>query len=619
MSALLASACGQGPTELVVGVGGAAGHDAAVVLDGPSLQDVPGPTPCKDPKDSDNDGIADELELAPNTDTDSDGTPDFLDDDSDGDGWLDKDEAANPFLSNGSPGRTRENACSALADTDADGIPDVRDVDSDGDGIADADEKTLDPDGTLGCRVKPDCDGDAVVDPVEVAAGSSPTDASSIPPDATLYFVLPYQKPERTKDFDFSTGVKMADIYFLVDTTDSMQAAIDNVASSLDTKILPAILNGDPAASPPIPAIPGAWVGVGDFRDIPWAPWGATTDKLYRSRFPVGSDMVLGNVSAPEQGPGGLVAPQNVRSILGTLQASGGGDAPEGQTQAMWIAASGQDYAATGLGFWKPDPPMCTPPGSIGTPCFRPGALPLFVLITDAPMHNGPVASWDYTPSNTGGTHPYQDTVDAINAIGGKVLGVSVNTGTPGAAREDMKALATQTASLYHDDAFGGHDYPLVTEGDTATGDVSDEVVRLIGLLSGQGLHNVTTVRSNYDCAGNVDCNGDGNADPEYHNPTLGGSAPFDGSQLILNVEPVESTAVPKPYTQLDATTFYGVRGDATVTFKVHAQNTLIKPSTLVVLRAMIRVQTPGGQQLGGPDGVKVVYLVIPRYVEQTY
>ena len=39
-------------------------------------------------------------------------------------------------------------------------------------------------------------------------------------------------------------GVKAADIYFMVDTTDSMQPAIDDVAASLNTEIIPSILTG---------------------------------------------------------------------------------------------------------------------------------------------------------------------------------------------------------------------------------------------------------------------------------------------------------------------------------------------------------------------------------------
>ena len=618
---LLHAGCGKGEVETSqpgpgtdAGSGGTEGGSFDV------FTELPASPNCDDPTDSDGDNVADELEGAPSLDTDGDTVPDYLDDDSDGDGISDADEAANPFLEGNQAGKVRDDPCATLADSDGDGIPDLRDVDSDGDGIADEDEADYDPDGSLGCRVKPDCDDDGVVDPVELAAGSDVLDPASIPPDATLYFVLPYEEPEKQKDFEFSAGVKMADVYFLIDTTESMQAAIDNVASSLDSTILPAILNGDPTASPPIPAIPGAWVGVGAFRDVPWAPWGATTDELYESRFDVAGVTELGNLAEPESGSGGLVAPASIRKILGSLQAAGGGDAPEGLSQALWMAASGGQYAATLGGLWTAPAPSCVAPGELGLPCFRPGALPVFVLITDAPMHNGPVAGYDYNPATTGGTKSYTQALDAMNALGAKVVGVSVNTGTPGVARADLEDLAEKTGSLWYDPAFGGHEYPLVTEQDTATGDVSSEVVRLIGLLAGQGLNNVTTLTRSYSCAGGVDCDGDGAADPAYENAVVPPETePFDAAKMILDVEPVASSAVPLPYAELDATTFYGVRGDATVSFRVHARNTVLKPPSMMVLRALIRVQTPKGQQLGGASGVKVVYLVIPRYVQQTF
>ena len=100
-------------------------------------------------------------------------------------------------------------------------------MDSDNDGVSDAQESAYDPGDQLGCRVLVDCDGDGVIDVVEAAAGSSPTDAASKPDDPGLYFVLPYQSGDKTQDFDFSTGIAKADIYFLVDTTASMQPAID--------------------------------------------------------------------------------------------------------------------------------------------------------------------------------------------------------------------------------------------------------------------------------------------------------------------------------------------------------------------------------------------------------
>jgi hypothetical protein len=574
---------------------------------------------CDDPTDSDGDFVANTLELPPDTDTDEDGKADKDDTDSDGDGVPDIDEAVNPLLDPGQFGQMRDDPCDELADSDADGSPDLRDLDSDNDGVSDQQEASYDVGPAKGCRVVPDCDGDGVIDIVELAAGSSPTDPKSLPEDAGLYFVLPYQGDEQTRDFVFSAGVAKADIYFLVDTTASMQPAISSLKASISTKIIPSILNGDLAANPPIPAIPDAWIGVGDVRDVPWGGYGQPGDDIYRNRFVINGAPVAGNVAAPLQNGGSYAAPANVQSILNALTAAGGGDGPEATTQALWIASTSQPYAATGLGTWQPAAPYpapCSEPGMFAVPCFRPGSLPVFVIVTDAAFHNGPIALNAYNPVTAGGTRSYAEAIDALAGIHAKVIGVPVAGGNPGAARADLEDLAKKTGSLYHDPAFGGSDRPLVPQADVASGEVSNEVVRLVGLLSGSGLHDATTSRTNYDCAGNTDCTGDGKNDPAYHNPTFDlGPDPFDASKLITAIETVESQESPLPYGSLDAKTFYAVRGDAQVTFRVCAKNDTLKPPTLAVLRALIRVETPSGQVLGGEAGIKLVYFVIPEYI----
>ncbi|MEZ4300851.1 MAG: hypothetical protein R3B70_38310 [Polyangiaceae bacterium] len=573
---------------------------------------------CDDPTDSDGDGIADKLEG--DEDIDGDGKPNAQDTDSDGDGIPDADEAANPFLEPGVPGKTRDSACDKLADTDADGTPDAFDKDSDNDGLSDKQERAFDPDGKLGCGVTTDCDGDGVIDLIEVAAGSDPTDPKSVPDDPGLFFVLPYGEGEKTQDFVFSTGVTKADIYFMIDTTASMQPAIDSLKASISTKVIPSILNGDLSVSPPIPPIDDAWIGMGTFRDVPWGTYGQPGDNIYRNRFDVNAQTITGNVTPPKESGSTFVAPDNVTKILGSLSAAGGGDAPEATTQALWMAATNGLYAATIGGLWSPANPYpapCPDIDMIGVPCFRPDAVPIFVLVTDAAMHNGPLASNNYDPSLVGGTKSYTEAVDALNAISAKVVGVPVAGGNPNAARKDLVELANKTGSAYHDPQFGGTDRPLVSETDVTSGGVSDEVVRLLGLLSGAGLHDVTTERANYSCAGGVDCTGDGKPDLAYQNPpVLEGGMPFDASKLISSVVPVESAEVPKPYGSLNKSTFFNVRGAADLTFRVHAKNDVWAPDNLVVLRAKILVQTPTGQLLGGAQGVKLVYFVIPEYLD---
>jgi hypothetical protein len=614
---LVALGAGCGDTGGAEGAAGAAGAAGAGGASGGSGGSGGG---CDPTLDSDSDGIADFIEGE--LDSDGDGKPDKLDEDSDNDGWTDREEggASNPCL------RPR--------DSDGDGALDHLDLDSDNDGVPDRDERAYDPDGSKACRVKENCDDDVdeggqpVIDLVELAAGSDPVDPNSKPPDATLFFVLPYQEPEKTKDFVFSAGVKDADIYFLIDTTQSMGPAIQNIKESLDSKIIPTILNGDPDAKPPIPAIPGAWLGIGDFRDIPWAPYGEPgadpldldapdRDWVYRNRYSLQGQQVLGNVAPPEGTAPAFQAPQALRDILGSLEAKNGGDAPESTSQALWIAATGLPYKATKGGLWESAPRSCADPLLVGTPCFRPDKLPIFVILTDAAFHNGPNPENDYdstcaTEACVAGAVSYKQTIDALNAINAKVVGVTVNTGAAGTARADLNDLAIQTGSVYFDPSFGGTERTLVTSKDTESGDVSTEVVRLIGRLAGQGINNVTTRSQNYDCPGNVDCDGDQKPDPKYHNPSFPpGSPPLDGSQFILKVVPVPSA--PPLYASLDQTTFYGVRGDAEVTFRVHARNNTYRPDSLLVVQARIQVQTPGGQALGGANGVKRVYFVIPR------
>ncbi len=104
--------------------------------------------------DSDGDTINDKIEAGdtdPYTlpiDSDGDGIKDFLDNDSDNNGVSDEDEK-NP--SGSGPG-----------DTDGDGVPDYRDTDNDGDGILDEIEIGSNPDNPL------DSDGDGTPDYMDI-------------------------------------------------------------------------------------------------------------------------------------------------------------------------------------------------------------------------------------------------------------------------------------------------------------------------------------------------------------------------------------------------------------------------------------------------------------------
>jgi hypothetical protein len=412
----------------------------------PDFQDV----------DSDNDTIADLHEGV--LDTDADGTPDRFDADSDDDGIPDSEEAGDADW------RTPP------IDSDMDVIADFRDTDSDGDGIGDADEATY---GTDPRRA--DTDGDGVSDLVEIAA-CPPGDAScamdATNPDSSprsrgdFVFFEPYMMPPLpTRDtLDFATDIRVADVYFLIDTTGSMGGPIGNVRTSLSAA--GGIIDQVRAE------IPDTWFGVGEFKDYNACSYGSGGDFAYANRQDVSE------------------SPAASQSAINGLSASGGFDGPESGVAALYAAASGLGLPGRSLstGGSLPARGDC-PPGTFGYPCFRGGAVPIVVMITDVPQHNGPAcgAEW-FSPGEcaygsttcpAGGSPPigaptptFAETVAAANANRIRVIGVT----TSGGFRGDLDALATGTGAV---DAAGA---PLVS---VATGGtVSASVVNQIRSLA---------------------------------------------------------------------------------------------------------------------------------------
>lgn len=516
--------------------------------------------PCDRLIDTDGDTISDTHEGS--DDFDLDGTPDYLDDDSDGDGISDRDEAGDSDL------------CTPPADHDGDGWIDASDRDSDNDGLSDAEELTVY--GTD--RINPDSDGDGYTDLAEVAAGTDPNDASvGIPPD-DFFVVLPYGGPEEVRDLQFNTDIEIADVFFLVDTTGSMSSTINGVATSLASVIVPGIQE----------AISNAWIGVGRFEDFPAGGYGSMGTHAGTSVPGLPVDDIpfwLHSVMRDPNVPGEMA---QIQQAVEYLRDTGiGGDGPESHVEGLYQTATGEGFDP-----WvpaqhcemAPDDPV--PPR--GYPCFRAGALPIVVLVSDATMHNGPGGFDSYSSSAVpGGGHTIDQAVEALNGIGARVIGVASNAWDPATVTSHMQYVASATGTV---DAAG---QPLVYQ----TGaEVTYDVVNAISDLAGGTPQDVST--TNEDLADW----------PEYLER---GEPEVDATQFIKSVVPVRALPEEGLLGEIDvpAGTFRGVIPGTTVEFQIVFQNDFLPPrESSRIYEALIVVIGNGVARLDE----RHVYIVVP-------
>ena len=538
----------------------------------PAADEEPGSV-CDAAADSDGDGIADFYEGT--GDFDGDGVPDFLDDDSDDDGRPDSVEAG---ISPCSP-----------TDLDGDGASDFRDLDTDGDGLRDDEELALgtDPEDR-------DTDVDGVPDLVEVrGSGTDPLDdQSTIDLARNFFVVLPYQAPAERRPLRFSTFIQRADVFFLVDMTGSMQEERTNLIRGLLDVIVPGIESD----------IPDVQFGVGGLDDYPVGGYGFDCDEvdgLARCDLPFYLLREIGP-SDDDRGAWSLAAgptacPQdpsirNVGTIVGTpngtpdlleavegLPCHGGNDDPESYVPALHATATGM-----GLTWSTGSIPAQTCPVSVdeeglrrGYPCFRPGSLPIVLLIGDSNFHNGVggFAPYSFTAPT------YDDTVTALNGIGARVI--SLFSG-PTEVPLDWARIAFDTGTIRSDRS------PLVfTMAEDGTG-LDTTVVEAVSTLVGATPQTVSTRADNVE----------GNPDE------------FDATRFIRSVRPIQGYQGSRPggFESKTDTDFRGVIPGTVVEFEVEFVNQVRPVETVEVHRARIHVVGNGVADLDSRE----VYILVP-------
>jgi hypothetical protein len=511
--------------------------------------------------DSDNDAIGDRDEAT--VDTDGDTSADRFDEDTDADGWLDSEEAGDDNL--GTP----------AVDTDLDTVADFRDPDSDADGLADDLERTA---GTS--RTDADSDDDGINDMVEVAAGTNPLDGADNPhARGDFVFLVPYNdpldppvpplEPDPLEDtLVFSTNIQFADVYFMMDTTGSMGGAIANLKSSLSSTVIPAIAT----------AIPSAWYGVGGFDDYPACGYGdsGSGDQAFYQFQTMTPD------------------PATAQTAVNRYATHYGADGAESDVPALTAMATGR-----GDGRYIMDSPPCPAgSGTIGYACFRSGAVPIVILITDVYFHNGPTGGSPYDNGCLGITAPtYADAIAALTGIGAKVIGINV-----GGGGSDLATTAIDTGAV----DTGGT--PLVYSTDWGGTGLGTEVVTGVQTLA-------TSVPLRIDAVP-VDDPADAVNAPvefiEYIEANASGESitdPVTGEVRICTTTdplPVDETGDGHP------DYFPRVLPGTSVCFDIHAKRNVTVPATREpqMFRATIQVQ---GDRITILDERDVFFLVPPE------
>jgi hypothetical protein len=270
----------------------------------------------------------------------------------------------------------------------------------------------------------------------ETSLQGVPDDRCDLDAPAECDVVLPFGEepcPE-TATMAFSTELQIADVLFTVDVSSSMIDEIFTLRAELRDVIVPEVLE----------TIPDVWFGVGTID-------GCTG----------------GCMQMPLQMTGDV---GRVQAALDGIDAVGTGDEP--YTHNLYAIATGDMEVFPG-GTWggiEPREWTCTPPGAIGWPCFRTGAIPIVVQISDE----------DFDDSISHCRPPemrHEDAIDALNAISAKYIGVNSQPGLYG-SRADMEIIASGTGSV--DERWE----PLIFDVDPHGADLGDQLVEAIRLFA---------------------------------------------------------------------------------------------------------------------------------------
>lgn len=242
-----------------------------------------------------------------------------------------------------------------------------------------------------------------------------------LPPDAgtpPLCIEVPPEGGPVTASITTPISLAVVDVLFLVDASGSMRDEIDNIRERLGAVVVPGVRA----------AIPDAWFGLALAGEFPVDPHGPPGVLPYALSVPMTSDS------------------RRIESALTGVPSWGNFDDPEAQIEALYQAATGE-----GIDPWVPPSVGCAT-GGAGGACFRESALPVIVLITDAPFHNGPpgvppVDDYDFA-EELSQPHTYAQALAALDERGALVIGLGATDSSRPSTLPHLQAIARDTGAV---------------------------------------------------------------------------------------------------------------------------------------------------------------------------
>ncbi len=411
--------------------------------------------------------------------------------------------------------------------------------------------------------------------------------------DSDFFFVLPFEDGagEQAKPLTFNTDVKSMDVFVNMDTTASMDGAIDNLRNAMATTIVPDIQA----------LVPDTQFGAGAFQDFPVAPYGIATDQPFALVQPVTDDI------------------DAVQTALLGYTLGDGSDPPEAHYEALYQIATGEGLDGPGGTMVPPNT------DGIGGVAFREGSLPIVVSITNEVSHDTEELDCDrlYTGAVAMAAHSRAQAIEALDGICARVVQIALAGGAC-SPMEDGVRLAEDTGALIPPEAWDIAGRPANCDPDECctgpsgagrapNGDgmcpmsfqaqftgvgVASSFGSAIQLLAAYGQFGVTRVVSG------VDTDTTGMALPAGTT-----TADFIKAVTPLDHGPVPLPGAPEP--TLGETSFENVIPDTDVIFEVRAYNDFVEQSDAPrVFEATIRVLA---DDCGDLDERTVFILVPPR------